>query len=910
MKPLHHRLILGAMLATLAGNAWAQTSGASQAKAWGKADTDVAFRMDDTGKQLPRIAWGLDLCWLSEGNLQRGANFAGQDMIDIVRVGFRPTESVAGGALGSDQTEKLNERLGYMRKHTPNAKVNLGADTGDADLVNSWYKPSNTTTYGQRWTEMMRLHKLHAEQQGFQVASVSPFNEPDYGWGQGGKAEFRAICQNIRANSDFDGVLISGGNTLNDDQATPWFDYLKDYLDQGNTHQLAGSFANFAAFFTHVAQEGKQGVLDEMHNIIEPMVASEYGMTQGIWWGTCEFTRSEFMRATRGQRLGYAENRAKWTAASVFRMPERQGMPGERRVKGFVGTSERQANTTTYRFVEPTHEVWYDGVGPTREYVYTIPGGTGYQQGQVNAEGHVTIQDGEDIMPLINEGSYRIANRFSGLMLNGSSQNGGNVTQARSSLTSKNQEWALEKLPASVVGDRNVWFLKTDGVAMDVRDWSLEDGGEIISYPGGLGVNEQWCLEYAGEGAFFIRSMHSGLYLQMLSGTDAQQKLAGRKMVQANFTGDKAQQWVLLPLKTAYDAVAPTAPTQLTATALPSGVKLQWEASTARDLLGYTVLRSTDQQRWNTINRYLTETEYVDNTAVAGQTYYYKVKAQDKSYNHSVATDAVEAMPTGEEALLARLFVDADTLADASGLGNHAAAYATPSFVDASLGQGDNTTTCRAMNFDGSTQFVQLPAAVSSSQDFTFCAWLYWQNNATWQRIFDFGTDTDHYLFLTPKNSYDSHLRFAIKCGGEEQLLSASKAFPLNGWHHVALTMAPDAVTIYLDGQVLASTTDITLRPSDVAPAFCYLGRSMFASDPLLKGRLADVRIYNYALTADNVARVAMMEDIIPTGIDGCTVPQQDDKAAAAAYTLDGRPIDANTRGIVVRQGKKSFKRN
>lgn len=910
MKPHHHRLILCATLATLATNAWAQTSGASQAKAWGKADTDVPFRMDDTGKQLPRIAWGLDLCWLSEGNLQRGANFAGQDMIDIVRVGFRPTESVADGALGTDQTEKLDERLGYMKKHTPNAKVNFGADTGDADLVNSWYKSSSTATYGQRWTEMIRLHKQRAEAQGFEVASVSPFNEPDYGWGQGGKAEFLAICQNIRANSEFDGVLLSGGNTLNDDQATPWFDYLKNYLDQGNTHQLAGTFDNFASFFTHVTQEGKQGVLDEMHNIIEPMVASEYGMTQGIWWGTCEYTRSEFMRATRGQRLGYAENRSKWTAASVFRMPVREGMPGERRVKGFVGTSERQANTTAFRFVEPTHEVWYDGVGPTREYVYTIPGGTGYQKGQVNAEGHVTIQDGEDIMPLITEGSYRIANRFSGLMLNGSTQSGGNVTQARSSLTSKYQEWKVEKLPASVVGDRNVWWLSANDMLLDVLNWSLEDGGGIISYPGGKGVNEQWCLEYAGEGAFFIRSMHSGLYLQMLAGTESQQRLAGRKVVQAAFTGEKAQQWVLMPLMTAYDNVAPTPPAGLTATPLPSGVKLQWEASTARDLNGYTILRSTDQQQWHTINRYLTETEYIDNTAVAGQTYYYKVKAQDKSYNHSTATDVVEAMPTGEEALIARIFVDADTLADFSNLGNHAAAYAVPSFTDALLGQGDTKTAFRAMTFNGTTQFAQLPAAVGSSQDFTFCAWAYWQDNSTWQRFFDFGVDTDHYFFLTPKNGNDNHLRFGIKCGGSEEQLTASKAFPLNGWHHVALTMSPEAVTIYLDGQVLVSSTDITLRPTDVAPAFCYLGRSMFASDPFFKGRMADVRIYNYALTAENVARVAMMEDVIPTDIHTMPDARQDSKAAHKAFTLDGRAADNTSRGVVVSQGKKLLKRN
>ncbi len=886
------------------GTATAQTSGATGAKAWAVANTDVPFRMADTGLTLPRISWGLDLCWLSEGNLQRGANFAGQDMIDIIRVGFRATASVESDVLGDDQISKLDERVSYVLRHTPQAKVNLGADTGDDDLVNSWYKVSNSTLYGQRWAKMIRLHKQRVEQQGLQVVSVSPFNEPDFGWGQGSKADFLAVCKSIREDSSFGPVLLSGGNTLNDDQAAPWFDYLKEYLDQGNTHQLAGSFDNFANFFTHVAAEDKQGVLDEMHNIIEPMVASQYGMTQGIWWGTCEHTRSEFMRATRGERLGYAENRANWTAASVFRMPVREGMPGERRVKGFVGTSERQAVTTSFRFCEPTHEVWYDGVGPTREYVYTIPGGTGYQKGQVNAEGHVTIQDGEDIMPNITEGIYRIANRYSGLMLTGSATSGGTVNQATSSLSNKNQLWTLAKLPATVVGDRNVWTLTTaNNMAMDVLNWSLEPGGGIISYNGSYGVNEQWCLEYAGQGAFFIRSMHSGLYLQVLPGTDRQQRLSGRKTEQAAFTGDMLQQWVLVGQRVVYDSIAPAAPSQLVATALPSGVSLQWQPSETRDVDSYTVLRSTDRQQWHTINRGLTGSEYIDNTAVAGTTYYYKVMARDKSYNHSEPTDVAAATPTGEHSLLASLFVETDTLDDMSGLGNHAAALTAPAFVSADV-TSDGSTLRRAIQLDGSSQFVQLPAIVGSSRQMTFCTWIYWQGGNNWQRLFDFGTDTDHYLFLTPRTGDSQRMRFAIKNGESEQQLTATKALTGFGWHHVALTMADDSVTLYMDGQQLATTTEITLRPSDIMPAFCYLGRSQFAADPLLHGRLHDVRIYNYALQPSEISAIASLTD----GID---TPNTADKVTSGtAYDLSGRAITGNgTRGgVTITGGKKHIR--
>ena len=50
-----------------------------------------------------------------------------------------------------------------------------------------------------------------------------------------------------------------GGNTLNDDKALAWYTPGKQYYDWGNTHQLAGSFDNFAKFFTQVAKDGKIG---------------------------------------------------------------------------------------------------------------------------------------------------------------------------------------------------------------------------------------------------------------------------------------------------------------------------------------------------------------------------------------------------------------------------------------------------------------------------------------------------------------------------------------------------------------------------------------------------------------------------------------------------------------------------
>ena len=110
----------------------------------------------------------------------------------------------------------------------------------------------------------------------------------------------------------FKDVRICGGNTLNNDEALTWYNYLKDVLDEGNTHQLAGSFDRFAAFFTAVRANGHHATADEMHNVMEAMVGLEYGMQTGIWWGAAEYARGEFCKASQGERLAYAEHRNNW----------------------------------------------------------------------------------------------------------------------------------------------------------------------------------------------------------------------------------------------------------------------------------------------------------------------------------------------------------------------------------------------------------------------------------------------------------------------------------------------------------------------------------------------------------------------------------------------------------------------
>jgi len=189
---------------------------------------------------------------------------------------------------------------------------------------------------------------------------------------------------------------------------------------------------------------------------------------------------------------------------------------------------------------------------------------------------------------------------------------------------------------------------------------------------------------------------------------------------------------------------------------------------------------------------------------------------------------------------------------DQSGHSNHGTIVG-----DASWGSG---MLQGALEFDGTDDYVVLPIGeeISSMNDCTIATWVDFSNEGgAWQRIFDFGNDTDVYMFLTPRMAADGVMRFAItltSTGGEE-LVDAPDTLA-SGWHHVALIIDADdnTLTLYLDGSVVGETPGVILRPSDLGVTTNnWLGRSQWPPDAYFMGSLDDFRIYNKVLTEEEL---------------------------------------------------------
>lgn len=856
----------------------------SKLKVTPKGATQIVF---DTEKSLDSYAipeapikWGMDVAWDSESNVRRGFNFIGRGPMQTGRISFQPSDLVdADGNLSAAQKTALQNRLDHIALSGVHS-VMLNCDHEALNSENYYGKPAE-------WHKVIKASVKYAKSKGFTVHTIAPFNEPDYtSWGEGTKAHFKEICRLISEDPELAGIRISAGNTLNCDQALSWYNYMKPYVTEGNTHQLAGEFSNYAKFWQTVRSDGNVATADELHNTMEALVGIHYGMQNGIWWGFEAACRGEFCKASyAGKEIGYGENRTNWAAGAVYKREDG-------RMDAFMGVSERQAKTTDFELVSTQRALYFDGEGPFYSYAMQIPGGTGYAtDDQRNAERMVQITSGADvpIEPVVR-GDYVLVCKGSGFCMgfaNGAANDGTGLAQGKynSSTPAKHQQWRVSPVDARSGGDFGYFVLRsvrdTTQVA-DLLNWSLDNGGTLCGYKGGLGTNEQWFVEYAGDGYWYIRSRHSGLYLEPKT------KYASASLQQNEFTGSDMQRWRFQPVNSPLDVTAPAAPAALEAAVYSASVKLSWQPSSSSDVVGYEVLRgitATDQLQ--VIARIgdlagKSITTLVDNDVKQGIDYYYQVRAVDKSRNRSALSESVQACVPESQSLVARYAFDRD-LTDATDNLLGAAAY-NESYSTLNSKEG-----AAALSLDGTKSFVMLPASVGNLSEMTIGLWYSQTNNsANWARLFDFGNGEQQYMFLTANNG--SQMRLAFKNGGDEQTLSTNS--PGAGWHHVVVTIGEETVTLYVDGQLRCQTSDIDIRPADFHPVMNYVGRSQFVADPLLKGFVDDLRIYNFALSASDVAKWYEGNDVV--GIENLPEERGD---APVYYNLNGQRVEGAAQG-------------
>jgi hypothetical protein len=167
-----------------------------------------------------------------------------------------------------------------------------------------------------------------------------------------------------------------------------------------------------------------------------------------------------------------------------------------------------------------------------------------------------------------------------------------------------------------------------------------------------------------------------------------------------------------------------------------------------------------------------------------------------------------------------------------------------------------------AVRLSGNGEYVNLPSGIAGGlTDFTIATWVnVTTTDQTWARIFDFGTGTSNFMFLTASAGGTDALRFDINAGAGSQMIPASGSGPQlpTGWQHVAITLSGTTGTMWLNGAPVATNPNMTIRPADLgATDQNWIGRSQFSADPNLDGTVDDFQIYDHALSSAEIAALA-----------------------------------------------------
>ena len=307
-------------------------------------------------------------------------------------------------------------------------------------------------------------------------------------------------------------------------------------------------------------------------------------------------------------------------------------------------------------------------------------------------------------------------------------------------------------------------------------------------------------------------------------------------------------------------------PSGLTAREVSGGVTLNWWGEPSAT--NYNVYRSTDGSNFTRIASGITNLLTWTDQPGPGS-YYYEVTGNE-SGGETAPSNVVWATTT--PTLHTQLLFNeggGTTANDNTGNGHTGTLMNGASFTGSSV------------NLDSSQQqYVSLPSGLMQGvTDFTIATWVNLRTIANNSRIFDFGDSNGRYMFLAP-NSSGLRFAFGLNYFYLEQSLTGP-VLPTNQWAHVAVTQSGRTLTMYVNGNIVASTTNQDFQPFQLgsdpnSTPNNWIGRSQSSGDPYLNGQVTDFRIYRDALSANDIYTLA-------NGIPSSSVPAAPTSPAASA---------------------------
>ena len=152
--------------------------------------------------------------------------------------------------------------------------------------------------------------------------------------------------------------------------------------------------------------------------------------------------------------------------------------------------------------------------------------------------------------------------------------------------------------------------------------------------------------------------------------------------------------------------------------------------------------------------------------------------------------------------------------------------------------------------FDGTNDYVQT-SYTTQLNDFTICSWFKSNSSGSWARIADKDYDTGFWFGRdgSSANSWGG----GVKTGSNFNYITLSN----NQWHFLVMARTGTSLTVYGDG--ITNTNTTTCGSGSIDATALSLGGTINDSEGTQRdwftGNIAQVSIYNKALTASEVAQ-------------------------------------------------------
>ncbi|MET7331087.1 LamG-like jellyroll fold domain-containing protein [Nonomuraea sp. NPDC005650] len=242
-----------------------------------------------------------------------------------------------------------------------------------------------------------------------------------------------------------------------------------------------------------------------------------------------------------------------------------------------------------------------------------------------------------------------------------------------------------------------------------------------------------------------------------------------------------------------------------------------------------------------------------------------------------IATLALTAIPLNALPALGaaapNLILHYDFEGDLSG---GAVADRTSSHLDGTLANPGSATAVPGA--DG-TQALSLPGGAAGSatapyvtipnglfrdrRAMTISTWLKWAGGPDFQWVYNLGRDAATATFVTPSYAGDATTRSSIKPvnGTGEVGVPGAQKLPTGQWVNLVTTVDGRTITYYVNGAAVGSAAaqiDLAaVMHADGNTTSGFLGKPFWSGHPFLAGALDDFRVYDAAMTAEQVAGLA-----------------------------------------------------